>query len=292
MVYILLDHDRITAEELSKRLAVSVRTIYRYIDTLSTAGIPIYVVKGRNGGVSLLPEFKISKALVNEGEQIDILTSLKNMRDFDVQDDQALDKLSAIFQQAPVDWLKIDPTIWHKSDTQAKTLARLRTAILNQQFVSFQYLNAKNELLNREVYPFQVVFKNIAWYLTGYSLERQEVRTFKLTRIDKLKIAANQHPEMKKRPWLVDQKLQSHQVEQVQVTLLFAERLKYRVFEEFPKVDITQITSGDYKVVTDLNKGDWLITYLLSFGSGLTVSKPATLRNKIRHELQKTLANY
>lgn len=292
MVYILLAHDRITAEELSKRLAVSVRTIYRYVDTLSTAGIPIYVVKGRNGGVSLLPEFKVSKALVNEREQIDILTSLKNMRDFDVQDNQALDKLAAVFQQAPVDWLKIDPTIWHKSDTQAKILSQLRTAILKQQFVSFQYLNAKNELFNREVYPLQVIFKNIAWYLTGYSLERQAVRTFKLTRISQLKIAPNQHPEIKEQPWLSEQEQQLQSVKQVQVTLRFAERLKYRVFEEFPKADITRIESGDYEVETDLNEGDWLITYLLSFGSGLTVLEPASLRAEIRNELKKTLANY
>lgn len=292
MVYILLAHDRITAEELSKRLAVSVRTIYRYVDTLSTAGIPIYVVKGRNGGVSLLPEFKVSKALVNEREQIDILTSLKNMRDFDVQDNQALDKLAAVFQQAPVDWLKIDPTIWHKSDTQAKILSQLRTAILKQQFVSFQYLNAKNELFNREVYPLQVVFKNIAWYLTGYSLERQAVRTFKLTRISQLKVAPNQHPEIKEQPWLSEQEQQLQPVKQVQVTLRFAERLKYRVFEEFPKADITRIESGDYEVETDLNEGDWLITYLLSFGSGLTVLEPASLRTEIRNELKKTLANY
>lgn len=292
MVYILLAHDRITAEELSKRLAVSVRTIYRYVDTLSTAGIPIYVVKGRNGGVSLLPEFKVSKALVNEREQIDILTSLKNMRDFDVQDNQALDKLAAVFQQAPVDWLKIDPTIWHKSDTQAKILSQLRTAILKQQFVSFQYLNAKNELFNREVYPLQVVFKNIAWYLTGYSLERQAVRTFKLTRISQLKVAPNQHPEIKEQPWLSEQEQQLQPVKQVQVTLRFAERLKYRVFEEFSKADITRIESGDYEVETDLNEGDWLITYLLSFGSGLTVLEPASLRTEIRNELKKTLANY
>lgn len=292
MVYILLAHDRITAEELSKRLAVSVRTIYRYVDTLSTAGIPIYVVKGRNGGVSLLPEFKVSKALVNEREQIDILTSLKNMRDFDVQDNQALDKLAAVFQQAPVDWLKIDPTIWHKSDTQAKILSQLRTAILKQQFVSFQYLNAKNELFNREVYPLQVIFKNIAWYLTGYSLERQAVRTFKLTRISQLKVAPNQHPEIKEQPWLSEQEQQLQPVKQVQVTLRFAERLKYRVFEEFSKADITRIESGDYEVETDLNEGDWLITYLLSFGSGLTVLEPASLRTEIRNELKKTLANY
>ncbi|GAA3604822.1 helix-turn-helix transcriptional regulator [Secundilactobacillus similis] len=131
MIYILLNHDQVTAEQLLEQLAVSVRTIYRYIDTLSAAVIPIYTSHGRNGGISFLPEFKISKALVNKDEQIDILTSLKNMRDLDVQDDQTLTKLSAVFQQSPVDWLKIDPTAWRKDDVQEVILAQLRSAILN-----------------------------------------------------------------------------------------------------------------------------------------------------------------
>lgn len=292
MVYILLNHDSITAEKLANMLTVSVRTIYRYVDTLSAAGVPIYVVKGRNGGIALLPEFKVSKALVNENEQIDILTALKNMRDLDVQVDQTLDKLAAIFQQTPVDWLKIDPTVWHKSNAQAKMLAQLRAAILNKKFVHFQYLNAKNELFEREVYPLQVVFKNTAWYLIGYALERQAMRTFKLTRLSQLKIALNQHSDIATQPWLAEQTVQMQPSKQVQVDLIFAERLKYRVFEEFPKAAITTTKSGDYEVVTHLNAGDWLITYLLSFGSGLTVVGPDALRNQLRYEVQKILANY
>lgn len=292
MVYILLAHDRITAAELAQKLDVSVRTIYRYVDTLSTAGVPVYVTKGRNGGIALLPEFKVSKAMVNENEQVDILTSLKNMRDLDVLDNQALDKLAAVFQQTPVDWLKIDPTIWHKGDAQAKILARLREAILNHQFVSFQYLNSKNEFLTREVYPYQVVFKKNAWYLSGYALERQAVRTFKLSRLSKLTVTQKPHAQLKGEPWLAQREPQIQPVKQLRVDLILAPQLQYRVFEEFPKADITQTKTGAYEVVTDLNAGDWLVTYLLSFGSGLQVVGPETLRAKVRAEAQKILANY
>lgn len=278
MIYILLNHDQVTAEQLSEQLAVSVRTIYRYIDTLSAAGIPIYTSHGRNGGISLLPEFKISKALVNKDEQIDILTSLKSMRDLDVQDDQTLTKLSAIFQQAPVDWLKIDPTAWRKDDAQEVILAQLRSAILNHQFISFQYLNAKNEVSNREVYPFRVVFKNNAWYLTGYSIERKATRSFKLIRLSDLNVEQTDHPEVTGQPWLTGSTVQSTPVPQIQVRLRLAERLKYRVFEAFPKSDISQGKSGEFEVVTSVNEGDWLVTYLLSFGSGLTVLAPQSLR--------------
>lgn len=54
MVYIPSDHDRLMADALTDELVMAVRTIYRYVDTLSTSGAPVYVEKGRNGGVSLL----------------------------------------------------------------------------------------------------------------------------------------------------------------------------------------------------------------------------------------------
>lgn len=171
-------------------------------------------------------------------------------------------------------------------------LAQLRSAILNHQFISFQYLNAKNEVFNREVYPFRVVFKNNAWYLTGYSIERKATRSFKLTRLSDLKGEQTDHPEVTGQPWLTESTVQSTPVAQIQVRLCLAERLKYRVFEEFPKSDINQNKSGEFEVVTMVNEGDWLVTYLLSFGSGLTVLAPQSLRDQLRSEVQKILANY
>ena len=54
IVYHLLDKGRATASELAEKFEVSVRTIYRDIDALSGAGIPIYAEAGRNGGIYLM----------------------------------------------------------------------------------------------------------------------------------------------------------------------------------------------------------------------------------------------
>jgi len=69
IVYLLLSQQRVTARALAERLGVSTRTIYRDLDTLSVAGIPIYSEKGRGGGISLLPDFVLSKSLLSEQEQ-------------------------------------------------------------------------------------------------------------------------------------------------------------------------------------------------------------------------------
>lgn len=77
IVYILLDKKRVTSRELAERFEVSSRTIYRDIETLSAAGIPVYMSKGKGGGISLLPDFVLNKAVITDEEKEEILSSLK-----------------------------------------------------------------------------------------------------------------------------------------------------------------------------------------------------------------------
>ena len=65
IVYHLLDKGRATASELAEKFEVSVRTIYRDIDALSGAGIPIYAEAGRNGGIYLMNDFVMDAKQLN-----------------------------------------------------------------------------------------------------------------------------------------------------------------------------------------------------------------------------------
>ena len=77
MIYILLDKKTVTASALAKHFEVSTRTIYRDVETLSSGGIPIYMSKGKGGGISLLPEFVLNKTVLTEVEKTDILSALQ-----------------------------------------------------------------------------------------------------------------------------------------------------------------------------------------------------------------------
>ena len=79
IVYILLDKKTITAKELSERFEVSIRTIYRDVETLSISGIPIYTSKGKGGGISLIEDFVLNKSVLSEKEQNEILMSLQSL---------------------------------------------------------------------------------------------------------------------------------------------------------------------------------------------------------------------
>ena len=98
IVYHLLDKGQATAPELAEKFEVSVRTIYRDIDALSGAGIPVYAEAGRNGGIHLMSDFVLDKAVLSEEEKQEILTALQSINlTNNIGINQKLQKLSAIF---------------------------------------------------------------------------------------------------------------------------------------------------------------------------------------------------
>lgn len=79
IVYLLLDKKCITAQELADRFEVSARTIYRDIDTLSQAGIPVFASRGKGGGIRLMDNFILNKSVLSKEEQSSILSALHGM---------------------------------------------------------------------------------------------------------------------------------------------------------------------------------------------------------------------
>lgn len=93
----------VTAAELAERFEVSVRTIYRDMDTLSAAGIPIYAKKGKNGGICLTEQFVLNKMLLTKDEQQEILSGLVSLRETKAEaGENILQKLGEFFGQIPL----------------------------------------------------------------------------------------------------------------------------------------------------------------------------------------------
>lgn len=63
IIYHLLENGKTTAPELAQKFEVSIRTIYRDIDAISSAGIPIYATQGKGGGISILNDYILDKSL-------------------------------------------------------------------------------------------------------------------------------------------------------------------------------------------------------------------------------------
>ena len=78
IVYYLLDKGKCTAPELADKFEVSTRTIYRDLDVISAAGIPIYATQGKGGGISILPEYVMDNALLSPLPMKRLMTCSQN----------------------------------------------------------------------------------------------------------------------------------------------------------------------------------------------------------------------
>ncbi len=77
---LLLNRETVKAKELAERFGVSTRTIYRDIDVLSSAGVPVFTNKGNGGGISLLENYSLNKTLISEYESESLLLALKTLK--------------------------------------------------------------------------------------------------------------------------------------------------------------------------------------------------------------------
>ncbi|MFR2518531.1 helix-turn-helix transcriptional regulator, partial [Peptostreptococcus stomatis] len=79
ILYYILEKEKVTANELADKFEVSVRTIYRDIDSISGAGIPIYATQGKGGGIEIAKDFVLSKSLLTEREKEQIMSALQGL---------------------------------------------------------------------------------------------------------------------------------------------------------------------------------------------------------------------
>ena len=100
IVYYLLDKGKSTAPELAEKFEVSVRTIYRDIDIISSMGITIYATQCKGGGITLLDNFVLDKTLLSTREKEQILMALQGMIATEQNNaDELLENWGACFNQ-------------------------------------------------------------------------------------------------------------------------------------------------------------------------------------------------
>ena len=162
IVYHLLDKGRATAPELAEKFEVSVRTIYRDLDAISAAGIPIYTVQGKGGGIFILPEFVLEKSLLTPQEKEQILMALQGLAAAeDSRTDELITKLGGLFRVQGANWIEVDFSDWHKNTAGAELFDELKRAVFSCRRVSFSYFAGEGGGTVRTVEPVKLIFKSI-----------------------------------------------------------------------------------------------------------------------------------
>ncbi|WP_167958743.1 helix-turn-helix transcriptional regulator [Anaerosporobacter faecicola] len=327
ILYILLQKRCVTAKELAERFEVSIRTIYRDVDALSMAGVPVYTKKGRYGGIYLLDHFVFDKSLVSKKEQRDILAALESMAEVDKgSTDAIVDKLSSIFQIGQPRWLAMDFSDW--SNQRQELYGNLKEAIIYHKRVRFQYYNRLGEITERVVEPLQLWFKDYTWYLKAYCVIKKGLRIFKLCRMQQVVVLEETfEEEYGKRIALLEEEKTMSETEQgkkeegedkvellkeqskehedhiidkgkgrqsnlVTLTLQIERSQGYRVYDNFDLGDITKMENGDFLVKATYELDDWVYGLILSYGSHVKILEPTWLQDQFRTYLLEILERY
>lgn len=294
IIYIVMKQGTVTASELAQRFEVSIRTIYRDLDTLSAAGIPIYAKKGKNGGISLTEQFVLDKMLITEEEQQEILSALVSLRETGVQEEQnTLQKLGEFFKTDPVDWIAIDLSDW--SGTRKQLYDDIKKAILSHKLISFEYYGQSREMTKRIVEPMQLFFKEYTWYLRAFCRERQAPRMFKLFRMKRVEILEesfiprndwNQEKE-EKQP---EKKLPDEHITPVDIWI--DKKEAYKVYDRFEEDELEVLEDGNFVAHLQVYVDDWIYGLILSFGPSAKVIAPDEVRLEMQRRVKAMMERY
>ena len=290
MIYLLMNKGTVTAGELAERFEVSVRTIYRDVEALSMAGIPVYAKKGKNGGICLTEEFVLNKMLVSQKEQQEILAALASLKETGVgQSGEILNKLGDFFKTEAQNWVAIDFSDW--SGRRGELYEQLREAILNRHVISFDYYGKYGEMSGRTVEPIQLLFKEYTWYVRAFCRVRQDMRLFKVMRMKRVRVLEETFTPVsaadRERAFRIgeDEKLMEESNGLVRFVLWIHNREAYRIYDRFEEEEITRLPDGNFRVEIDSLPDDWIYGVILSFGPSARVLEPEWVQKEIHNRI-------
>ena len=297
IMYILLSKEIVTAAALAERFEVSVRTIYRDIEVLSQAGIPVYARKGKNGGICLMEQFVLDKMLITKEEQQQILAALLSVEETTASEEkEILQKLGNFFKTEPVNWIAIDFSDW--GGGQKRLYEDIKRAILTSKVISFDYYGQNREMSRRTVEPVQLLFKEYTWYLSAYCRERNALRLFKLTRIKRMEVL--EECFVRREEWYQKEETQVEKSQNVEeehiyasmITMWIDQKEAYRVYDRFGESDIESLEEGNFLVRVAYPLDEWVYSLILSFGASAKVLEPLEIREEIKQRIIQMGKNY
>lgn len=316
IITILMKKGTVTAGELAERFEVSVRTIYRDVESLNLAGIPVYARKGKNGGICLMETFVLDKMLVSEEEQRQILSALVSLRETGAgKDNETLKRLGEFFRMEPINWVAIDFSDW--SGRRGRLYEQIREAILGRYVMEFDYYGQNGEMQRRIVEPVQLLFKEYTWYVRAFCRTRQAMRLFKVLRMKRVRVLEetfdgreeccgrpetdlcqkNGSEEISSSTHSTDEdKLSSGgekiEIAQPEIILWIDKREAYRIYDRFDEDEITVLPSGDFEIHMNCPVDDWVYGFILSFGPAARVLEPRQVREETGRRIRRMAELY
>lgn len=297
MIMILLENEMMNAGELAKKLEVSRRTVYRDIDTLTMAGLPIFTTQGVTGGVGLMKSYKIDKKLFTPKDIQTLTSSLGSYRQLYGHQEIAhvLEKLNNMGSDGrpseQASRFAIDLSLNQGNQSLRALLSSIETAINEARYLAFDYIDKDGNVTARTIEPYQVVFKESSWYLQAYCADRADYRIFKLARMSKLQVLPATFPPRDFTPLAMDGAGWMSR-EWVPVTIRIALSIKDKVIERFGEENIISVEGNSCLAIFPIINNESGYDVLLRFGDKCEIIGPADVREAFRTYLRKIMTKY
>ncbi|MBD2870351.1 helix-turn-helix transcriptional regulator [Paenibacillus arenilitoris] len=292
---LLLNRKRVQAQELANRLEVSLRTVYRDLETLSMSGIPIVSYSGNEGGFEIMESFRLDRQMLSFDELHALFTALRGLQSTQAMKrhnmDRLLEKVGALVSKAErehmadTDQVAIDLTPWTSGAASGALYEALHSAVQDKKLIRFAYTDGNGEETERRVEPQMLVLKGYTWYLHGYCLKRDDYRLFRFSRIRDLAIL----PDTFRRRSLplaeVNERWEAAwRQESVDLVLRFTGKAVVAAMDQFDPADMERQPDGSLIVRTRHYYKDFesMIGFLLSFQTNLTIIGPARIAEAVR----------
>jgi len=302
---------RTSAEMLAGELEVSVRTVYRDIDQLSAAGVPVYAETGRNGGFALLDGWKtrLNGLTAPEARALFFSGLPGPAGDLGLGDEAAAAELK-LLAALPADWqaearrmssrFHLDPRGWFQPGHKPEFLKVVAEAVWSETRLSLRYQSWK-EVRDRVIEPLGLVLKGGVWYVVAQ--REGNARTYKLSQILSLSLTAEKFTRPKDfdlpRYWLesTQQFERDIYVGTARVRANEAGRRKLRDLSETLKRAVESLhlepdAEGWADFVIPVEEPNWASHELTKLGADVEVLEPAELRALIVSHLEKMARRY
>ena len=300
IIMTLLDKKRMGAQELADMFEVSPRTIYRDIDAINLAGIPIRSISGVGGGFEIMPEYKIDKKVFSTADLSAILMGLSSLSNM-VRGDELVNALAKVKSFIPAEKAKdieiktnqicIDLSPWIGNQNIQPYLETIKAALQNCRLLSFEYIAHHGNKTVRIVEPYQLVLKSSHWYFFGYCYHRNDYRLCRLSRMSHLQMRQETFiPRNYQKPILDFEEILTAM--QTEVKIRIHKSILDRALEYCTYDHLTPDGDEHYLVNFPFIENEYYYDILLGFGDKCECIEPLYIREEMKRRICNIVAVY
>ena len=300
IIMILLDKKRIGAQELADIFEVSPRTIYRDMEAINMAGIPVRSTPGAGGGFEIMQEYKIDKKFFSSDDLSALLMGLSGLSDM-IRGDELVHALAKVKSFIPADrakeielkasQIRIDLNPWTGGGNIQPHLELIKSALEENRLLTFEYIAHHGNKTTRIIEPCQLVLKGSHWYLQGYCRKRTDFRLFRLSRMSNLQMQEEMFtPREYQKPQLDFEDIL--ETMQTKIKLRIHKSILDRVLDFCSYEDFLPEGDAHYIVDFPFIENEYHYDMLLSFGDKCECLEPLHIREKIKRRIHDIAAVY